>query len=123
MTIKKESEEIKNMRNNYFKVPYAFTGLLCFLIIQTGGAIWWASGQSTKSDFILQTQQEIRIAVKENSQNRYTSIQAQDDWRSNDSRLKVIEKDVEELKNSNFEIKTILTPVINNKKFKKMLGH
>ena len=47
-----------NSNGNSVHIPAPVFGLLVFLFVQAGGAIWWAATQNAKLDMVLMNQTE-----------------------------------------------------------------
>ena len=91
-------EKFDDVSKGYLKVPTALIGVFIFMTMQTLGAVWWASGQSTKLDFIKQNQDELKVIVKEKMDDRYTLERSKIDWSANNIRINIIEVKLEQLK-------------------------
>lgn len=81
-------------RKENIMIPYSIVGVIFAIILQTFGAIWWASGVSVKLDFMQKAQIELSTLIYESGKNRYSSLDAQRDWANNDRRITKIETDL-----------------------------
>ena len=88
-------EEVKKIET--VMIPYSVLGVIFAIILQTMGAIWWASGITFKIDYLQKTQQEFNQSILEGTKNRYTSIDATRDWNTNEKRLGSIEADIKSI--------------------------
>lgn len=92
----------RERRKENILVPYPILGIIFAIVVQSMGALWWASGFSSsvsvKLDYLQKTQAEVGQAVIDGSRNRYSLSDASRDWSFNDKRLTVIESELEKLK-------------------------
>lgn len=86
------AEEVKKIET--VMIPYSVLGVIFAIILQTMGAIWWASGITFKIDYLQKTQAEFNQSILEGTKNRYTSVDASRDWNANEKRLGGIEADI-----------------------------
>lgn len=91
------NNEKQERRKENLMIPYSMIGVVMSIVIQTMGAIWWASGVNVKLDYIQKTQVDFAQTIYEGTKNRYTSLDAFKDWTENNKRIDTIEKDLKEL--------------------------
>jgi len=77
-------EDKKDLQRGFIKVPTALLGVFIFMTAQTLGAVWFcgtfSSEIKTTLEYVLETQIELKTLAKSNSTNRYTSINAKEDF-------------------------------------------
>ncbi len=92
MTKLSTAQEVKKLET--VMIPYSVLGVIFTIILQTMGAIWWASGITFKIDYLQKTQAEFNQSILEGTKNRYTSLDASRDWNNNEKRLNGIESEI-----------------------------
>lgn len=80
-------------------IPYSVLGVIFAIVLQTMGAIWWASGITIKIDFLQKSQQEFTQTIIDGTRNRYTSLDASRDWALNEKRIVKVEEDIKLIQN------------------------
>lgn len=95
MTAEFKGEE---RRKENISLPQSIIGVIIAIVFQTMGAVWWASSVTVKLDFLKQTQSDFSSAIIEGTRNRYTSEDAERDWKINERRLLAIEQDIKSLR-------------------------
>lgn len=88
----------KDRRKENIMVPYSVLGIIFAIVVQTMGALWWASGFSSsvsvKLDYLQKGQTELSSAILDSDKSRYTLSDAQKDWAVNEKRLSALEAEV-----------------------------
>lgn len=113
----RESDEEKEIligrerRKENILVPHSVLGIVFAIVVQSMGAIWWASGFSSsvsvKLDYLQKTQTDLTQTVIDGTKNRYTTFDAERDWSYNEKRLSSIESDIKILKDKLSDIRSI----------------
>lgn len=71
--------EEERQRNSYLRVPTYFIAIIVTISMQTGGAVWWASGANTKLNFLIENYKDLNKKLEERVKDRYTGTEASRD--------------------------------------------